>query len=194
MDEEAPAPPAKPSQIPSWVTLGFVLGALFVLAWPRRTSDEAEARPRTDAPAPRTLAAPAPRLATIDAVFQAWGGGAVWSDGTTEVALWSPETKSYSDFSEVVKVDGEFYYRPIPALTRPILTHGILENSPLEFTETELQRQEWLGEVRKENWKAFTERNVHTPDERPDTEVPPNTGGPPVPPIPAPVVKNPDGH
>jgi hypothetical protein len=166
MDEDAPAPPAKPSQIPSWVTLGFILGALFVLAWPRRSADAPEARPTAGAGEPKqAAAAAAPKMATIDAVFQAWGGGAVWSDGTTEVALWSPETRSYSDFYEVVKVDGEFYYRPIPALTRPILTHGVLENSPLQFTETERQREEWLGEVRKENWKAFTEGNAHTPEE-----------------------------
>jgi hypothetical protein len=165
MDEETPAPPAKPSQIPSWVTLGFILGALFVLAWPRHAADISEARPVVEAPMKPRALAEGSKMATIDAVFQAWGGGAVWSDGTTEVALWSPETKSFSDCYEVVKVDGEFYYRPIPALTRPILTHGIPENSPLEFTETELQRQEWLGEVRKENWKAFTEGNAHTPAE-----------------------------
>jgi hypothetical protein len=102
------------------------------------------------------------------------------------VALWSPETKSYSECYEVVRVDGEFYYRPIPALTRPILTHGIPENSPLQFTETERQRQEWLGEVQKENWKAFTEgeRGGGTPL---DAVQPPPTEPPPV-------VKTPDGH
>jgi hypothetical protein len=75
--------------------------------------------------------------------------------GTTEVALWSPDTKSFSDCYEVVKVDGENYFRPITSLTRPVLTHGVVENSPLQFTETERQRKEWLGEVQKENWKAF---------------------------------------
>jgi hypothetical protein len=117
-------------------------------------------------------------METIDAVFQAWGGGAVWSDGKTEVALWSPDTRSFSDFYEVVRVDGEFYYRPIPSLTRPVLSHGVPENSPLEFTETERQREEWLGEVRKENWKAFTEGE---PARTPPTEV-------------APVVQNPKGN
>jgi hypothetical protein len=190
MDEEAPAPHAKPSQIPSWVTLGFVLGALFVLAWPRRSADVADARPVADAAPPKApAAAPAPRMATIDAVFQAWGGGAVWSDGTTEVALWSPETKSYSECYEVVKFDGEYYYRPIPALTRPILTHGILENSPLEFTETELQRQEWLGEVRKENWKAFTEGEHASGAQTPGEYQPP-----PETPTPTTAFKEPDGH
>jgi len=159
MDEESPARPAKPSQIPSWVTLGFVLGALFVLAWPRRSADAPEAGPAVESAPTKPVFIEAPTIGTIDAVFQAWGGGAVWSDGTTEVALWSPATKSYSDCYEVVDVNGDYYYRPIPALTRPILTHGVPENSPLEFTETERQRQEWLGEVRKENWKAFTQDN-----------------------------------
>jgi hypothetical protein len=157
MDEETPERPAKPSQIPSWVTLGFVLGALFVLAWPRRSGEAPEARPAEEiAPTSPPVPSVRPTIGTIDAVFAAWGGGAVWSDGTTEVALWSPETKSYSDCYAVVDVDGEYYFRPIPALTRPLLTHGVPENSPLQFTETERQRQEWLGEVRKENWKAFT--------------------------------------
>jgi hypothetical protein len=172
MDEESPARPAKPSQIPSWVTLGFVLGALFVLAWPRRSADAPVASPAVEpAPAKPPVSVAAPTIGTIDAVFQAWGGGAVWSDGTTEVALWSPETKSYSDCYEVVDVNGDYYYRPIPALSRPILTHGVPENSPLEFTETERQRQEWLGEVRKENWKAFT-GGTNTPDEAPVVKKP----------------------
>ena len=51
MDDEAPAEPLpkKPSQVPSWVTLGFVLGALFVLALPRRAPEPA---PRAPADAP----------------------------------------------------------------------------------------------------------------------------------------------
>jgi hypothetical protein len=156
MDEETPPVPAKPSQIPSWVTLGFVLGALFVLAWPRHEADAPAERAAAEvvAPTPPPVA-PGPRYATIDAVFEAWGNEAVWSDGTTEVALWSPETKSFSDFYEVVNVDGENYFRPISGFTRPILTHGVAANSPLQFTETEQQRKEWLGEVQKENMKAF---------------------------------------
>lgn len=156
MEEETPPAPAKPSQVPSWVTLGFVLGALFVLAWPKGAPEAPVERTGADvAPQPPARVPLAPRMATIDAVFEAWGNFAVWSEGTTEVALWSPETKSFSDCYEVVRVDGENYYRPITALTRPVLTHGVPENSPLQFTETELQRKEWLGEVQKENWKSF---------------------------------------
>lgn len=155
MDEETPQAPAKPSQTPSWVTLGFVLGALFVLAWPRHQAEAPEDRPVVDAVPTPAKAPEAPKYATIDAVFESYGNYAVWSDDKTEVALWSPQEKKYSDCYEVVRVDGEHYFRPIPALTRPILTHGIPENAPLLFTETELQRKEWLGEVQKENFKAF---------------------------------------
>ncbi len=104
----------------------------------------------------------APKYSTVDAVFEAYGNYAVWSDDRTEIALWSPEEKKYSDCYEVVRVDGDVYFRPISALTRPLLTHGIPENAPLQFTETERQRQEWLGEVQKENFRAFM-GNTGTP-------------------------------
>lgn len=155
MDEDTPQAPAKPSQIPSWVTLGFVLGALFVLALPRHQADVPDDRPVVEpVPTPAKVHV-APTYATVDAVFEAYGNYAVWSDDKTEIALWSPEEKKYSDCYEVVRVDGDVFFRPIPALTRPLLTHGIPENAPLQFTETERQRQEWLGEVQKENFKAF---------------------------------------
>jgi hypothetical protein len=158
MDEDPPPPPAKPSPIPSWVTLGFVLGALFVWALPRNAPAPPEVRPAGEIPTPTPAnSAGEPKIATIDAVFAEWGRYAVWSDGTTEVALWGSDTKSFSDCYEVVKVNDEYYFRPIASLTRPILTHGIPENPPLRFTETERQREEWLGEVQKENWKEFTE-------------------------------------
>jgi hypothetical protein len=101
--------------------------------------------------------APAPRLTTIEAVFAAWDRYAVWSDGTTEVALWSADTKGFSDCYEVTKLGDAYYFRSIPALTRPILTHGVVTESPLEFTETARQREEWLAEVNRENWKAITD-------------------------------------
>jgi hypothetical protein len=177
MDEETPPVPAKPSQTPSWVTLGFVLGALFVLALPRHPADAPEGRPPDEAAPPiPPKVVESPKMATIDAVFEAFGGAAVWSDEKTEVAMWSPQEKKFSDFYEVVRVDGEYYFRPIPALTRPILTHGIPANAPLEFTETERQRKEWLGEVQKENFKAFM-----------------GSSGPPVTPEPM-VGKKPDGQ
>jgi hypothetical protein len=156
MDDETP-PPAKPSKVPSWITLGFVLGALSVLALPRRTPVP-EVRPVVEAPVtpPAKAAEPAP-IATIEAVFDAYDRYAVWSNDTTEVALWNAGTNSFSDCYEVLRVGTTYYYRSIPSLTRPVLAHGVVENSPLQFTETERQRAEWLREASKENLKAFSE-------------------------------------
>jgi hypothetical protein len=155
MDEESPPPPSKPSQVPSWVTLGFALGALFVLALPRRAPAPQEALPAVEPAAPKP-AAPRP-LSTIEAVFDAWDRYAVWSDDTTEVALWSPETKSFSDCYEVLRVGDAYYFRSILGLTRPVLTHGVAEGSPLQFTETARQRDEWLADVAKENFRELAE-------------------------------------
>ena len=158
-DETSPEPaPRKPSQVPSWVTLGFVLGALFVLALPRRAAVEPAPRPPGDAPAQAPSKPPPPaRVTTIVAVFAAWDKYAVWSNDTTEVALWSPETMSYSECYEVLKTPAGYFFRSIPKLTRQVLTHGVVDESPLQFTETARQRQEWLSEVDKENLKALSE-------------------------------------
>src|SRR5271157_2718757 len=109
MDEETETPSepakAKPSQVPSWVTLGFVLGALFVMALPKREAEEARPRPPVGEAAAAKPAKPAaaPRITTIEAVFSDWDRYAVWSGTTTEVALWSTDTMSYSDCYEVLK-------------------------------------------------------------------------------------------
>lgn len=167
--------PDKPSQVPSWVTLGFLLGALFVLALPRHSAP-------APSPAPAAVEAPAkpagpvepPRITTIEAVFAAWEKYAIWSNGTTEVALWSTETNKFSECYEVMKVGDSYYFRSISSLTRPVLTHGVVTESPLQFTETERQRYEWLHEVDKENLKAIsaaasdtlTAPEARTPDDK----------------------------
>lgn len=166
MDEDTPPPPArgKPSQVPSWVTLGFALGVLFVLALPRHPAAQA---PANEAPARRAPPPEAPRFTTIEAVFAAWEKYAVWSDGTTEVALWNPETKAFSDCYEVIRVGDSTYFRSITRLTRPLLTHGVVTESPLQFTETERQRNEWLREVSQENFRAISSaaKDAFTPAE-----------------------------
>ena len=160
MDEKPPQEPArrKPSQIPSWVTLGFVLGALFVLALPHRAAVEPSPTPAADPIAPRPAKPPGPpRITTIEAVFAAWDKFAAWSNDTTEVALWNTDTMSYSDCFEVLKTADGYYFRSIPRLTRPVLTHGVVDESPLQFTETVRQREEWQGDVDRENLKALSE-------------------------------------
>jgi hypothetical protein len=160
MDEDQPPKPPreKPSQVPSWVTLGFVVGALFVLALPRRAPVETAPTPVVEeAPQRPAKPAEAPQVTTIEAVFAAWDQYAVWSNDTTEVALWDAGTKSFSQFYEVLKTPSGYYFRSIPGFTRLVLTHGVAENSPLQFTETGRQRQQWLDDVNKENWKALAQ-------------------------------------
>ena len=55
-----------------------------------------------------------PQLTTIEAVFATWGKNAVWSDDITEVALWNDRDKAYSDFYEVRRYGGAYYFRTIP--------------------------------------------------------------------------------
>jgi hypothetical protein len=159
MDEDTPSKPLpeRPSQIPSWVTLGFVLGALFVLALPKHAPVAPPMPVVQEEPARPIVPAEPPKVTTIEAVFAAWDKYAVWSNDSTEVALWDPATKSFSECYEVVRNGNDYYFRSIPSLTRPVLTHGVVDNSPLVFTETSRQRSEWLDEVHKENWKALAE-------------------------------------
>lgn len=149
-----PLPASKMSKTPSWVMLGFALGAAFVAALPpfgeRKLTAKLEPGPR---PAPAAPAAPreAQPLATIEAVFAEWGEHAVWWDDITEVALWNTATKEFSDYYEVRRFGRTNYFRSIPTLTRRVLTHGkVFPDSPLQFTETEEQYQEWKQHGRVE--------------------------------------------
>ena len=165
----APAKKAKPSLAPSWVMLGFIVGALFVWALPQR---QPPAPPVERAAEPPRAAPPVPQLTTIEAVFAEWGRFAVWDNDLTEVALWRSETGSYSDCFEVLRTGSAYYFRSIPRLTRPVLTHGVRTESPLQFTETEAQRAEWLGEKRRETWRALSEA-ARSPAPVPPAESPP---------------------
>lgn len=141
---DKPAPPPRPSSTPSWVLLGFVIGALFVWALPR------EDRTKPPPAAPATIVhLDRPKATDIEAVFAEWGKNAVWEHDLTEVALWDVDKKSYTLFYEILRSGDACYFRSIPQLTRPILTHGIRGHAPLLLTETEEMRREWLmrGEV-----------------------------------------------
>lgn len=146
MDEpNEPASPPRPSKTPSWVLLGFVLGALVVWMMPRENA-------RSSAPIEKitTIQLDRPKATDIEAVFHDWGRYAVWDRDITEVALWDVDKKQYSIFYEILRRGEtsrgwEYYFRSIPKLTRPILTHGVRVASPLLYTETEEMRQEWLA-------------------------------------------------
>jgi hypothetical protein len=206
MDEPAesrPPPVSKLSKTPSWIMLGFILGALFIWSL-ERSPETAPVTPvvESEKPAAPVAPLPAPRLSDIEAVFAMWGAGAIWENDVTEVALWTPETKRFSDYFEVIRSGDNLYFRSIPRLTRRVLDHGVKVNSPLQLTETEAHHQEWLRDVKNASWSALTEpqtsrivpgstattpdqRNPNTPTTTPYRVAPPTI---PVPePAPAPV-------
>lgn len=141
-EKERPISPSRLSKTPSWITLGFVLGALFVASLPRETAGLA---PDKSTMPTSIVKLERPKLTEIEAVFADWERYVVWDHNVTEVAMWDTEKKSFSIFYEVMRVGDNFYFRSIPRLTRPILTRGVPEQqSPLQFTETETSRREWL--------------------------------------------------
>src|SRR3954467_585681 len=107
-----PLSAAKMSKTPSWIMLGFVLGAVFVAALPpmgKKPAPEPEP-PRSLAPVRSDEPRQPPELTTIEAVFAEWGQYAVWSDDTTEVALWNSQDKAFTNYYEVRRLNGVFYF------------------------------------------------------------------------------------
>ncbi len=144
--KDYPTSPAGMSKTPSWIMLGFILGALFVAALPplRKPTPPAELPRRVEMSKPIAPRQAQP-LSTIEAVFDAWSSYAVWSDDTTEVALWNAEYRDFSDFYEVRRVGLVYYFRSLTALTRPIfMPTNLPPDSPLRFTETEERRRDRL--------------------------------------------------
>jgi hypothetical protein len=159
MDNESPPPSrAELSKTPSWVMVGFVLGVLAVLGFQRERrppgGEPAAAAPSTreeTAPASPTISEDAPRsitsladrpsLAVIEAVFEQWGGYALWENDVTEVALWNSVSNEFSDYFEVMRSPSGFYFRSIPRLTRPWTDARPPRESPLRFTEPHEQRR-----------------------------------------------------
>jgi hypothetical protein len=147
------------SKTPSWVMLGFVLGAACVLAWPRKPELRL-ALTATPAPTPVEKRPPPPltvdRALFFENVFAEWATHAAWENELTEVAFWNAETKSFSDRFEVFRSGERYYFRSISQFTRPLLTHGdIPGNSPLQFTEPQAAREQWLKENSAENFRKF---------------------------------------
>ena len=145
MDDTEPTRPvsaARLSKTPSWITLGFVSGVLFMLTLPR-DQEAAKTSTRLERVEP-PVRLERPPLTDIEAVFVDWERYAVWHEDSTEVALWDTARQSYSIFYEVLRRDGVYYFRSIPHLTRPVLKRGVPAQSPLQYTETEESRRAWI--------------------------------------------------
>lgn len=173
---EYPVPVSKMSKVPSWVSLGFVLGALFVIALPKPKPAPPEVKivEVVRPPAAET------KLTTVEAVFAAWREYAVWHDDLTEIAYWNPGTQEFSEFYEVWRVADREYFRSIPRLTRRLISHGKEPppECPLRFTETEAQYREWRDFGRRERPTAPTAPARATPVI--EVATPPKVAPPPV--------------
>ena len=144
------------SKTPSWISFGFVLGALFVWLLPQPEPQVIEVPVKSETALPLVATRTRPDFSQLEAVFDGWGRYAVWENDLTEVALWDIETKQYSRFYEVLRNGDVFYFRSITGLTRPVLTHGVKVNAPLLFTEPEASRQEWLKQHDEATWNEIT--------------------------------------
>jgi hypothetical protein len=152
-EKNYPLSTSKMSKTPSWIMLGFLLGAVFVAALPplrKKPAPETVTLKAIEPSRPAAPREPGP-LSTIEDVFAEWGKHAVWLDDVTEVAMWNISEKAYSDFYEVRRINGVYYFRTIPRLTRRVIARGKhLSESPLQFTESEEQYREWQTYGRSE--------------------------------------------
>ena len=150
MSEEPPVDRRKLSTIPSWVMLGFVLGALVMFGYRSRSSPtEAPEQPpaavQAEEPAPgeaRNSYAyeDQPSFSVVEALFEQYRSYAFWEDERTEIAIWNTRTLDFTDCFELLRGEHGTYYRSIPRLTRlPLPGYGP-PNCPVLFTETALQR------------------------------------------------------
>lgn len=140
------------SLAPLWLTVGFGAGLAF--GW---AAFRGEAPRAVDAPvAPNASSAATPdcteipgnagTLRAIERTFERWGGYAVWENDITEIAAWDARRKRHSDFYEVRRHEGRFYFRSLAALTRPIIDHGVSATLPVAFTEPQAMRDQFYRE------------------------------------------------
>lgn len=136
------------SRIPSWIMVGGVVGCILTLTVQReissppastKTPPPAVTRPVEPTPTP-TPARPELGLVEMEELFGTYHELAVWRHGITEVAFWNPATNEYSIFVEVLKNGDDYFFRTLPALTRPINESLNDPNVPMRFTETEEAR------------------------------------------------------
>ncbi len=145
-----PAP--RPASVPVWLTLGFAAGLAFGWAAfrneaPRAVAVSASAKPAPAAASGHTeVPAHAGTLRAVEQTFERWGGYAVWDNDMTEIAAWDARRKRHSNFYEVRRHEGQFYFRSLRELSRPIIDHGVSATMPIAFTEPQWMRDQFYRE------------------------------------------------
>lgn len=145
----------KPSQIPSWVMVGFVIGVLTMWAFQSRGPDKAEIETAQKVAGPAAEAVEIlrgesnpmaredqPSIELVSALFDQFREYAFWNNRRTEIGVWNGRTLAFSDRFEVLVTEGRTFFRPIESFSRlPLEGYGP-DDSPILFTETAAQRAE----------------------------------------------------
>lgn len=104
--------------------LGFLIGVACMGLMPdKKDAPPAAVRAPAEPVRPATSAtvlAGRPSLVAIEALFAAGEYRAVWQDDRTQVALWNTSTGQFSDFVEVTRRDGDYFFRDLARLTWPV--------------------------------------------------------------------------
>lgn len=147
MARSSPAQRQKLSPAPSWITLGFGLGALTVWALLRQPelppAPEPVAAAATEAPAPRgnvATLADRPSFNVVAAMFEQNLPWAFWHEGRSQFALWNSVTGDYTDFFEAQRVGDDLFFRPLDRLTWWLIDGYGPEAGVIRFAETNAMR------------------------------------------------------
>lgn len=153
-DDLPPTPKEKLSRTPSWIMVGFVIGCVFAYVANREVEKRRSPAPRSEpaaqsAPVAPPETPPSMRLSQneVDAIFRQVFENAVWENDLTQIAVWNPLTKKFSDLVEVMRSGEYFYYRPLTKLTRPLITAEAESGVLVLFTETEAMREKRLESI-----------------------------------------------
>lgn len=160
-------PSPRPSLVPLWLTLGFAAGLTFGwMAFRDESPRPSAVKPAPAAPPERTeVLVNAGTLRAVEQTFERWGGYAIWENDVTEIAAWDARRKRHSDFYEVRRHDGKFYFRSLSALSRPIIDHGVSATMPIAFTEPQWMRDQFYRE--NPNYDSATAPRVDLPPRPP---------------------------
>jgi hypothetical protein len=144
MNSEDAQPPPKASdlsKVPSWLLLGFVVGALFVGLLRRDYLVSSSPGPERSDKVEPSLASPSPAvrpgepsLSAVEAIWSVWGEHAVWVEEVTQISIWNTETLAFTDFFEVTRRADSYFFRCIPRLSRPLIDRGLGKAAPIQFT------------------------------------------------------------